>query len=553
MSAGNRGEWVSSMFFAADPSNGEFSEHDSLEKARKEAQDMLDAAGEDAFESGWSDDPPQICYGVIVGGCFEKNRGPMTGKDAERYGMSIVEPSAEMVDFELREYSASPAPPPSNGCDGVGLNAIVALDRVAREGSPEDCGYKAGAWHDDLATISRALAAAPQSSASSAQEAGSLLPCPFCGPGESTVGLWFDDVHERWRVGCGRCGASTGVHGRASGRQPAIGAWNRRGTPATPTPEAGKIDEAMVERVAKAIYEAKTTRLPGVFRTWPDLLQSARETYRQLARAALGAAGLAGEENGRLVVAGWQFREFRYADRDGWKNLPDKDAFERYKRNCSHFCEVREVYAIADSPAHPESAAQHEPKEVMRSEPEEDDARIGVVSANTGGAHLTNAQYAANCPRCCTLSNFYCTCPESAARQEAVAYRMNYPAEMSALAFVRAPAFVSSIAVAEDLAAQCSAKFGARATFDPLYTAPQPAPAAPEQSDETIAALRRRVETVETRSFGKFYDEVCQRAEANMLRTGKLEGMHWRAMQDVKAEWDATLRQVGTEGGWNGS
>jgi Lar family restriction alleviation protein len=200
--------------------------------------------------------------------------------------------------------SASPAQPPSNGCDGVVYapdNAPRGLDECPITGRPffmnmdhEELGcvptyggpfdsftipalsddgselrserydHDAGHWIEggepvldvltsqmqdewiaetrELAELKRAATPPndpPQPSASSAPEAGSLLPCPFCGPGESTVGLWFDDVHERWRVGCGRCGASTGVHGRASGRQPAIKAWNRRGTPATATQEAG--------------------------------------------------------------------------------------------------------------------------------------------------------------------------------------------------------------------------------------------------------------------------------------------------------------------------
>lgn len=60
-----------------------------------------------------------------------------------------------------------------------------------------------------------------------------LLPCPFCGPGESVVSLYFDDVAQRYRVGCGRCGASTGIHPRNTSETPAISAWNTR-QPAMP-------------------------------------------------------------------------------------------------------------------------------------------------------------------------------------------------------------------------------------------------------------------------------------------------------------------------------
>lgn len=55
-----------------------------------------------------------------------------------------------------------------------------------------------------------------------------LLPCPFCGPGQSIVSLWHDDMAQRWRVGCGRCGASSGISPRDKTEAPAIAAWNNR-------------------------------------------------------------------------------------------------------------------------------------------------------------------------------------------------------------------------------------------------------------------------------------------------------------------------------------
>lgn len=56
-----------------------------------------------------------------------------------------------------------------------------------------------------------------------------LKHCPFCGPGNSIASLWLDDVARRWRVGCGACGASTGIHPRDKTPRAAIEAWNRRG------------------------------------------------------------------------------------------------------------------------------------------------------------------------------------------------------------------------------------------------------------------------------------------------------------------------------------
>lgn len=55
-----------------------------------------------------------------------------------------------------------------------------------------------------------------------------LRGCPFCGEGNSIVSLWFDDVAKRWRVGCGRCGCSTGISPRDTTEAPAITAWNTR-------------------------------------------------------------------------------------------------------------------------------------------------------------------------------------------------------------------------------------------------------------------------------------------------------------------------------------
>lgn len=59
--------------------------------------------------------------------------------------------------------------------------------------------------------------------------ASELLPCPFCGPGQSMVDPWFDDVSKRWTVGCGRCGASSGrsIHAEGS-KEAAIKSWNTR-------------------------------------------------------------------------------------------------------------------------------------------------------------------------------------------------------------------------------------------------------------------------------------------------------------------------------------
>lgn len=51
-----------------------------------------------------------------------------------------------------------------------------------------------------------------------------LKPCPFCGPGRSTVQLYLTD-YGRWTVGCGACGSHSGTH---KIREAVINNWNRR-------------------------------------------------------------------------------------------------------------------------------------------------------------------------------------------------------------------------------------------------------------------------------------------------------------------------------------
>ena len=61
-------------------------------------------------------------------------------------------------------------------------------------------------------------------------------PCPFCP--KSIVDPYFDDMANRWRVGCGRCGASSGIYKE---KQKAIDAWNTR------PPEPTKAENGLVK------------------------------------------------------------------------------------------------------------------------------------------------------------------------------------------------------------------------------------------------------------------------------------------------------------------
>jgi hypothetical protein len=61
------------------------------------------------------------------------------------------------------------------------------------------------------------------------------------------------------------------------------------------------------------------------------------------------------------------------------------------------------------------------------------------------------------------------------------------------------------------------------------------------QLRELVTRFRAENEALRSRSYTYFFNEVCKRAEANMLKTGKLEGAHYAAMVAIKREWDAAL------------
>jgi len=80
-------------FFAADPALGEFNRHASLEAAKADAQKMFDYASDDAADSGWADDPPQICYGIVLGHCVEVAGSRRPAPEGSDF--------TELVEFEL--------------------------------------------------------------------------------------------------------------------------------------------------------------------------------------------------------------------------------------------------------------------------------------------------------------------------------------------------------------------------------------------------------------------------------------------------------------------
>ena len=85
-------------YFSADPAMGEFATHDTLREAIDGATSMLSDAASEALEGGWTDDPPQICYGVVLGECVEIEGSRKAAPEGSGF--------AEHVDFKLQATSA---------------------------------------------------------------------------------------------------------------------------------------------------------------------------------------------------------------------------------------------------------------------------------------------------------------------------------------------------------------------------------------------------------------------------------------------------------------
>lgn len=79
---------------------------------------VLEAAGDESFEDGWKYEPPQICYGLVLGGCVESSRGP--APEGSNY--------AEVADFKLVDYAVHPPIPAAQG------------DVVDEDGPCKECG-----------------------------------------------------------------------------------------------------------------------------------------------------------------------------------------------------------------------------------------------------------------------------------------------------------------------------------------------------------------------------------------------------------------------------
>lgn len=101
LAAQGQGEAVE--YFAADPADGEFTTYKTLPEAHAAAVVSLGYAQEEAFEGGWEDEPPQICYGIVLGGCVEKEGSRRPAPEGSDF--------SELVDYRLTEPRAPPASP----------------------------------------------------------------------------------------------------------------------------------------------------------------------------------------------------------------------------------------------------------------------------------------------------------------------------------------------------------------------------------------------------------------------------------------------------------
>lgn len=137
------------------------------------------------------------------------------------------------------------------------------------------------------------------------------LPCPFCGPGNSIVEAYYDDWSKRYRVGCGCCGASTGITPRASDDSAAVAiarwntrdGWNARAAlDAPPDPElAESRREAEQCRADAEEARASMRRLQRAMQDRQTEIERLREALTA-ARAQGHAAGMR-EERERLESA----------------------------------------------------------------------------------------------------------------------------------------------------------------------------------------------------------------------------------------------------------
>ncbi|WP_051281100.1 hypothetical protein [Rhodanobacter sp. OR92] len=95
----NQVEVLPGRYFAADPAMGDFNLYATLADARTNAQRMLDEATDEAADGGWPDEPPQICYGTVIGKCVEREGSRRPAPEGSDF--------TEIVDYRLVKFADS--------------------------------------------------------------------------------------------------------------------------------------------------------------------------------------------------------------------------------------------------------------------------------------------------------------------------------------------------------------------------------------------------------------------------------------------------------------
>lgn len=151
-----QGQGAGVEYFAADPAGGEFTTYKTLPEARRAAEVSLGYAQDEALEGGWDDEPPQICYGIVLGGCVEKEGSRRPAPEGSDF--------SEMVDFRLTEPNATTAQP-AGVPDGWKVEIDVGPEKAIHVTMPNGKWFGVldytSAREKALCDFFRAIAAAP--------------------------------------------------------------------------------------------------------------------------------------------------------------------------------------------------------------------------------------------------------------------------------------------------------------------------------------------------------------------------------------------------------
>ena len=104
-------------FFAATPAEGSFDIFPTLDEAKARAMDFLEWERDEAADGGWRDEPPQVCYGIVLGRCEE-----VPGSRRPADPQTDPDQFTQIVDFRLTnlDRTALTQPQPVEGAEVFG-------------------------------------------------------------------------------------------------------------------------------------------------------------------------------------------------------------------------------------------------------------------------------------------------------------------------------------------------------------------------------------------------------------------------------------------------